>query len=147
MKIRKGNDIRLRIRLPYTSSESVSPVNIQTARAYFVNTTLKNLAEADLNRIIRFIGRFPIEPFVDEFQPNRYNINSVGNPVYNALVANRYNGFGYKPNWRESFPVKEINLTTYQAKVERTEDPDMIVVTFPAEAQLYTGVYELIIVS
>lgn len=108
--------------------------NVLTARAFFVNTTLKEKLEKEYIKKNRFIGRFPIEPFVDEFEPCCRNINSVGYPNYRAYVHNTYNGFGVNPDWKKSMPIRDVDITKYQSEVERTVDPDTIIVTFPAEA-------------
>lgn len=121
--------------------------NICTARAYFLNTTLDEQLKEQYKRKNRFIGRFPIEPFVDEFEPSEYNINSIGHPKYKATAINEYNGFGVYPNWKKVFPFSDENITKYSSAVERTSDPRTIIVTFPAEAQLNVGEYKLVIVA
>lgn len=148
MKVRIGNDIRLKIRLPLTNNtEDPKPTNIISARAFFVNSTLEAEFKNKLAKKNRFIGRFPIEPFVDEFQPTAYNINCSGFPKYRAFVHNQYNGFGINPNWKECAPIKDVNITRYESQIEYTADRSKIIVTFPAEAQLYTGVYSLVVVG
>ena len=109
MKIRLGNDIRLKVQLTYGEEDYA---NIQSAQAFFINTTLKNKLKEEYKKKNRFIGRFPIEPFVNEFEPSAYNINSAGYPRYRAFVSNRYNGFGVKPCWKEDAPVKDSDITT-----------------------------------
>lgn len=146
MKIRLGNDVRLKIQLPVNSAAS-GFASILSARAYFVNTTLKEKLEKEYIKKNRFIGRFPIEPFVDEYQPTAYNINCSGHPKYHAFVRNEYKGFGVNPNWKECLPIKDVNITVYESAVERTPDPETIIVTLPAIAQKYEGDYELIITA
>lgn len=143
MKIRLGNDIRLKIQLPTNGSLA----SILSARAFFVNTTLKEKLEKEYIKKNRFIGRFPIEPFVDEYQPTAYNINCSGYPKYRAFVHNEYKGFGVNPNWKESMPIRDVNITIYESAIERTSDPGTIIVTFPAIAQKYEGDYELVITA
>lgn len=144
MKVRIGNDIRLKVRLAFEDDFA----NILSAKAYFVNKTLKDKLAKEYQNKNRFIGRFPIEPFVDEFEPNEYNVNSCGSyPKYKAIVANQYNGFGVRPNWKKSAPIKEVNITEYCSKIARTTDYQTITAMFPGEAQLYVGEYDLIVVA
>lgn len=144
MKVRIGNDIRLKIQLTYGEEDYA---NIQSAQAFFVNTTLKKKLEEEYKKKMRFIGRFPIEPFVDEFEPSAYNIHSSGFPKYRAFVANAYCGFGVRPDWKESAPIKDSDITTYRASIIHTSDPKVIIVDFPAKAQLFPGEFELIITA
>ena len=67
MKIRIGNDVKLQVNL--SLGEGVDYTNIQSMRAIFVNATLKEKLEKEYIKKNRFIGRFPIEPFVDESTP------------------------------------------------------------------------------
>ncbi len=150
MKIRLGNDINLKVQLTFKnidgSDVNESRVNIQSMKAVFINTTLKEKLEKELKNKRRFFGRFPIEPFLDEFIPTEYNINSTGYyPKYRAFVFNQYKGFGWNPDWKNSLPIKDVNITEYQAEVTRTADIDTVVISFPAEAQLYAGEYELVV--
>lgn len=147
MKIRLGNDIRLKVQLPIGSDEDKRPSRIINARAFFVNSTLKEQLEKEYIKKNRFIGRFPIEPFVNEFQPTPYNINNSGFPKYRAFVHNEYCGFGINPNWKRCFPFADKNITTYESKVEYDADGTKITVTLPAEAQLYPGEYSLIVIG
>ena len=144
-KVRIGNDIRLKVQLKYKEDDQDVFAQILSAEAFFINTTLKKKLEDEYKKKNRFIGRFPIEPFVNEFEPSAYNINSGGFPRYRAFVANSYNGFGYHPNWKECAPIKDMDITTYRSQIERTSDPSVVIVTFPASAQLYEGEYELVI--
>lgn len=142
MKVRIGNDIKLKVQL--TFGEDTDMLNINSAKAILVNTTLKEKLEREFKKMHRFFGRFPIEPFVDEFEPSAYNIHSTGYPKYRAIIPNPYKGFGVYPDWKNVFPIKDINVTVYHAEVKRIS-PDTIVVMFPAEAQLYPGEYSLIV--
>lgn len=120
---------------------------IINARAFFVNDTLKEQLEKEYIKKNRFIGRFPIEPFVNEFQPTPHNINNSGLPKYRAFVHNEYCGFGVNPNWDKCFPFGDKNITVYESKVEYDADGTKIIVTFPAEAQLYPGEYSLVVIG
>ena len=145
MKIRIGNDVKLQVSL--SLGDEVDYTNIQSMRAIFVNTTLKEKLEKEYIKKNRFIGRFPIEPFVDEYTPNAYCINSNGNPRYHVRVYNQYNGFGVKPNWDKCLPIGEVPILEYQAEVMHTQDPQIVKVLFPAEVQKYIGIYDLVIVA
>jgi len=74
----------------------------------------------------RFIGRFPIEPFVDEFEPTSFNINCSGVPHTRIFAVNEYSGFGWKPDWKRSMPIRQLPEVEYQSKVVRTVDPSII---------------------
>lgn len=158
MKVRIGNDIRLKVRInanvnlwrfgdAFPVQFNTGNTNIQFANVYFVNATLKAELEKEYKRKNRFIGRFPIEPFVDEFEPSAYNIHSTGYPKYKAFVFNEYKGFGVNPCWKNTFPIKEVDAVEYLACTERTSNPGEIIATFPAEAQLKVGKYDMIIVA
>lgn len=143
MKIRIGNDICARVSI---SLQGYDVVNIQSIKACVVNKTKKAEIEKDWKNKTRFIGRFPIEPFTDEYLPTAYDINSAGRPQYFATVCNRYNGFGVYPDWTHLFPKAQLNVTEYMAQVRRTDNPNVIDVLFPANAQLYTGEYKIVLV-
>lgn len=143
MKIRIGNDVQLKVSL--SLGEGVDYTNIQSMRAIFVNATLKDQLEKEYKKKNRFIGRFPIEPFVDEFTPCNCCINSMGYPRYNVKVFNQYNGFGVNPDWDKCFPVGEKPITEYQSEVSHTSNARMVNVLFPAEAQRFVGQYDLIL--
>jgi len=145
MKIRIGNDVQLNIQLALGETEDRA--NIKSLRAIFVNTTLKDKLEAEYKKHNRFIGRFPIEPFVNEFEPNEYCINSTGYSRYNVAVYNQYRGFGLKPDWKNCFPIKQMPITEYYAEISHTQNPNTVSVLFPGEAQLYEGNYELIVIA
>lgn len=144
-KIRKGNDIRLKIQLKLNEPDNFA--NIQSMRAIFINTTLKEKIEKEFIKKNRFIGRFPIEPFVHEFEPCRYNIHSTGYGKYRAFVHNMYQGFGLHPDWNKCLPIRDVNITEYFAPVISTTDPKVMIVDFPAEAQLHEGVYQLVVIA
>ena len=143
MKVRIGNDIRLQVQV--TCGEE--PVNLLFVKAVFVNKTLQDKFKKEYKKKNRFMHRFPIEPFTDEFKSTAYNINSAGYPRYKAFVPNPYNGFGVYPKWDQIGPFKGMNITEYTSTVEHTADADTIVATFPAEAQKFEGSYDLIVVA
>lgn len=144
-KIRIGTDIRLKIQLKFADKEDYA--NIQSLRAVFVNTTLKKKLEDEYIKKNRFIGRFPIEPFVKEFQPCEYNIHSTGRGIYRAFVHNPYCGFGLYPDWKKCMPIQDIDITKYFAPVSATANADEKVIDFPGIAQKYEGVYQLVIIA
>lgn len=136
MKIRIGNDVRLNISV--TLGNEVDYTNIQSMRVIFVNSSVaKN----------RFIGRFPIEPFSDEFTPDQYCVNSLGHPKYRAKIRNRYNGFGVYPDWNKCLPVEQPIAIEYQNRVVNIDNPQSVSVTFPAIAQKHVGIYDIIIIA
>ena len=150
MKILIGNDIRLLVRL--LGKNSTDRINIQSIKAYLINTTVEEQAIADLHNKTRFISRFPIEPAIDAYTSTAYNINSTGYPSYHAFPRNHvigsYAGFGHYPNWDMIYrPVPHHNLTEYLAQVKATKDRDIVDVFFPAEAQLFPGTYKMIVVA
>lgn len=108
--------------------------SIQSLKAVFVNSTLEEKFKEEFIKKNRFIGRFPIEPFVKEFEPCKYNINSTGRGIYRAFVHNEYCGFGLHPNWKKCAPIRDIDITRYFAPVVSTVDPKVKIVDFPAEA-------------
>lgn len=145
MKIRIGNDINLNVNIS-APGEDPSAINVQSVEILIVNDTEKQKIEDELNKKTRFIGRFPFDPFLDEYEPTAYNINCSGNPKYLSCVANKYCGFGVNPKWCDILPCIERNKCTYEAKVVRTEDPTVVTAYFPAEAQLAIGHFSVIAV-
>ena len=143
MKVRIGNDIRLQVQV--TCGEE--PVNLLYAKAVFINRTLEDKVLKEYKKKNRFMHRFPIEPFTNEFKSTAYNINSAGYPRYKAVIPNRYNGFGVYPKWDQIGPFKEMRITEYTSTVERTANADTVVATFPAEVQKFEGSYDLVIVA
>lgn len=140
--IGKGNDVRLKLQL----SLGDEFVNILSMKAFFVNTTLKKKMQKEIDKINKFIGRFPSEPSVYGYYPDAYNVNSSGvYPMYRAYVANLYNGYGVKPDWKKCLPVKPMDITIYHSEVIRTKDPKVVIVDFPAEYQRFEGDYDLVI--
>lgn len=145
MKIRIGNDIRIKIQL--TFKDENDSANILSAQAFFINRTLKDKIDAEYKKKNRFIGRFPIEPFTNEFDPSAYCINSTGFPTYTQPVPNSYTGYGYKPNWKNCAPIKDMQCTVYHSSIDRTADPSIVYVDFPAHAQRFPGEYDLVVVA
>lgn len=144
MKIRIGNDIRLRVHL--SIGNNVDVINVLSIKAVFVNSTLQKEIDKRYKNKNRFIGRFPIEPFLNEYEPTEFCINSTGNSKYHVIVQNPYSGFGPNPKWSKCLPEVQYNVTEYQAEVNRTQDPEIFEILFPAFAQQYCGEYSMVLV-
>jgi hypothetical protein len=142
-KIRIGNDIQFKIQLNLGGETP----NILGLKAYFVNTTKATAIKKEYGRINKFIGRFPIEPYCNEYDPTPYCINGDGDVRYYAQVANMYNGFGLRPEWHKPNVKKMLEDCTYRASVNFTKNPKIVTITFPAEDQKLIGVYDLVIVA
>lgn len=134
--------------MPY----STDSVNIKSLQAYVVNSTMQTEITDDLRKKTRFLGRFPRELFIYSYESTAYDIKSCGYPSYRAFphdyAIEPYHGFGVYPRWRDIYsPLPNCKLTEYRAKVKSTSDKDVVEVFFPAEEQLFTGKYNLIIVA
>ena len=150
MKIRIGNDIRLDVQLIYNNINE--QVNINSVKAFIINDTKRKEIEDELIKKPKFINRFPIEPFVDTYSSNAYDVKSSGRPTWNVFPCDCsqyiYPGFGVYPDWDHVYGFDRFkDITKYRAKVKYTEERDTIQVFFPAEAQLFTGKYSLVIVA
>jgi hypothetical protein len=127
----------------------------------------------DRRRVVRYISRFPAEPHHHAYHGTPYDLCHCGHPTFHvhpvAVVA-PYIGFGVHPHtfdpfhnhlWGyddmmdlhgRMFHNEELYRQHYKeceflAPVSATESPNKVDVYFPAENQLYTGVYKLIIVA
>lgn len=132
-------------------SKSGSRISIRSVKAIFVNATRKKQYEDDIKKKTRFISRFPIEPIVDAFHATPYDICVSGYPTWRAYPRRHgflpYHGFGVYPEWGGIYkPLPIINDIEYRANVAATEHQNVVEVSFPAEHQLHTGVYNLILV-
>lgn len=143
MKIRIGNDIRLSLRLNFGGKD----INILSLHALLINATLRDEIETYNSNKNKFVGRFPVEPFLKEFEPNSHNVNSAGNGKYKASVYNQYNGFGVNPDWDNTPPIMDVNITEYQCEVVRTKDPSVVILPFPAIDQKRVGKYDIVVVA
>ena len=154
MRIRIGNDIKLKLQLVVSGDE---PANILSAKAFVINKTAKLQAIKDLENKTRFLNRFPagsqvVDPKLNGLQPSEYNINMLGEVPYNTYPKThtaKKGGFGVEPNWDKKYTpiVKNYDVASYKADVKFTEDRNVVEVNFPATAQLYTGEYNVILVS
>lgn len=151
MKIRIGNDISLNVTLLYKEYGD-DAVNINSVKAFIINSSKEDEARKQFESKTKFISRFPVEPYIDAYSSTAYDVKSCGYPTWRAYPKNyvyaTYSGFGPNPNWDQIYRhMPECNLTQYQAEVKYTDDRSKVNVYFPAEAQLYTGTYTLVIVA
>lgn len=168
MKVRIGNDIKLSvlftykdgawyigdkfpIRLGATGENNTQNVNIKSIKAFLINTTKRKEIYDDLKKKTRFVSRFPIEPYFEAYSSTPYDIKSCGRPGWRAFPHNMkhrsYPGFGVYPAWDRFESAKTLRLTEYQAPATAAEEANKIYVFFPAEAQLFTGTYSLVITA
>lgn len=128
------------------------PISIRSVKAYIINTTRQELYMKKLKSATRFISRFPIEPHMECFHATPYNVCNSGYPTWRAYPRSYYGmpycGFGLHPQWDgiyKSLPAR--NDTEFLAPVMATRDQNVVEVSFPARAQLYTGKYKLVVVA
>lgn len=129
-----------------------TPISIRSVKAFIINTTREAERERDLRNKTRFISRFPIEPHMDAYLSTPYDICSSGYPTWRAYphchYIPTYTGFGLHPCWDGIYkPLPRPNDTEFVAPVCATEKQHVVEVSFPARAQLYTGVYKLVVVA
>ena len=122
------------------------------AKAIIVNKTEKEKYEKELAKKTRFISRFPIEPMLDSYASTAHNINGCGMYEYNSYPhkhwAIPYCGYGVNPDFDYLYPRKpKCKYFEYIAKVNGTSKPGTIQVVFPAEAQLFLGDYDIIVIA
>ena len=180
MKIRIGNDVRVKINIFGDSNEAV---NIKSIDAYVINKTkqndivqehmrersvLSNEIEFRKNKI-QYISRFPVEPNMPDFCSSPYDVCCSGRPCYNAYPRHLvpvYPGLGVIPHTFEPHTWGRGDVTElytkagykymdmdeqykkceFRAPVKYGEDNGVVYVYFPANCQLYTGVYTIILV-
>lgn len=155
MKERIGNDIVLTLDL---NGSEPNDLNVLSAKAYIVNRSAKEHALNEHKRINQFMSRFPIgrdfiDPKLNGIEPDEHNIHMLGDVPYHCYprphIENKYGGFGAYPKWDKKYLpiIEEYGLTSYQAEVRFTDQRGVIQVFFPAEAQIYTGDYDVIVVA
>lgn len=173
MKVRIGNDICLYVTLLGKNRNDY--VNIKSIKAYLINTSRKNdikeLIEGE-KRTVRFVSRFPEEPRCPEFRSTPYDLFQCGHPTFHVkphCYKAYYTGFQVFPHTFEPFhnhlwaygcpdkcpmpPHDEMDHmdipdpNKYVAPVKAAESADKVYVYFPAEDQLHTGTYKLVIVA
>lgn len=136
----------------FDAKAGTNSVCIRSVKAILINETLKEKREKDLKNKSRFVSRFPMEPLTTAFASSPYNIHNSGYPTWRAYPKNHmfasYHGFGVNPDWNDIYreiPVK--NDIEYLADTAATNKQGVVEVIFPAEHQLHTGVYSLVIVA
>lgn len=129
-----------------------TPICIRNVKAFIINTTQQNKYLEKIKNATRFINRFPIEPCLECFHATPYDVCNSGYPTWRAYPRNHcfmpYCGFGVTPAWDSIYrPMPMRNDTEYMASVMATKDQNVVEVSFPARAQMYKGVYKLVIVA
>lgn len=142
-KVKIGNDVRFKIQLSFGEDYA----DIISMEAFLVNITMREQLKKEYGRINKFIGRFPIEPFKKEYEPTPYYINGCGKANYYFAAANMYKGYGVYPNWDKPDMHRMLSACVYRSEIEYTKDRHVVVITYPAQAQVYEGVYELVVVA
>lgn len=149
-RIRIGNDIRLRINL--LNMKGIDTINIKSIKVYIINTSREKEKADKIANCTKFISRFPCEPHHPAFEPSAYDLNLAGLPRYYAYPEHHchyfYHGFGLHPDWSHIYPVENCtNDTEFIAPVQATEYKDQVDAYFPANNQLYCGVYKIVVVA
>lgn len=149
-RIRIGNDIRLRINL--LNMKGIDTINIKSIKVYIINTSREKEKADKIANCTKFISRFPCEPHHTAFEPSAYDLNLAGLPRYYAYPEHHchyfYHGFGLHPDWSHIYPVENCtNDTEFIAPVQATEYKDQVDAYFPANNQLYCGVYKIVVVA
>lgn len=149
-RIRIGNDIRLRINL--LNMKGIDTINIKSIKVYIINTSREKEKADKIANCTKFISRFPCEPHHPAFEPSAYDLNLAGLPRYYAYPEHHchyfYHGFGLHPDWSHIYPVENCtNDTEFIAPVQATEYKDKVDAYFPANNQLYCGVYKIVVVA
>ena len=130
----------------------MNSVCIRSVKAILINETLKQKRIKDLKNKDKFISRFPIEPYLRAYASSPYNIHNSGYPTWRAYPKNHmfasYHGFGVNPDWDSIYrEIPTRNDIEYLANTAATDKQNVVEVIFPAQHQLHTGVYSLIIVA
>lgn len=130
---------------------SANPICIRSVKAYVINTS-KEKERAQRDKKPKFISRFPIEPYVNAFDSNAYDICCSGHPTYHCYPYPHrivpYGGFGVHPCWEGIYKKfhKHDDLR-YCAQVYATNKQNVVELSFPAYAQKYTGVYKIVVIA
>ena len=94
-----------------------------------------------------------IDPKLNGIEPDENNIHMLGEVPYHCYpktyFVNTKQGFGIYPRWDKKYipAIEEYGLTSYKAEVSFTDQRGVIEVTFPAEAQFFTGEYDIVVVA
>lgn len=129
-----------------------TPIGIRNIKALLINTSREAEIADRLKKKARFVSRFPIEPFIDPYEPTQYDICNSGYPTWRAYPHRHafmpYHGFGVHPEWDGIYThIPFHNDTEYRAAAYATEKQNVVEVSFPARAQRYIGKYKLVIVA
>lgn len=132
-------------------SSNTMPVSIRTVKAFLINSSRKKMYE-DLRKKSRFVSRFPLEPYLEQFTSTQYDIRNSGYPTWRAYPITHalmpWKGFGVNPKWDQIYKaLPAVNDTEYRASVSATDKQNIVNVSFPAKHQLHTGVYDLVLVA
>lgn len=127
-------------------------ISIRSVKAILINTTMQRNFAKIMRHKSRFISRFPIEPALEAFHSTPYDICGSGYHTWRTYprpyMMAPFHGFGLHPRWTGIYkPLPMINDIEYRANVSATDHQNVVEVSFPAEHQLHTGVYKLIIVA
>lgn len=129
----------------------------------------------DRRRVVKYISRFPAEPnhFHRAYHGTPYDLMHCGHPTFHVhpvYCVAPYIGFGVHPHtfdpfhnhlwgyddlqdlhakmmYKEEDYKKQYHDCEFMAPVSASEKKGKVYVDFPAESQLYTGKYALIIVA
>lgn len=128
-----------------SSTAGTTSVCIRSVKAILVNVTRLKEWKEKMDRGTRFVHRFPIEPHLRAFDATPYDICCSGYPTWRAFP---YGGFGVYPKWNALKQAKDyMKSIEYRAQVYATDEQNVVEVAFPAEHQLHTGVYKLVVVA
>lgn len=132
--------------------KGIDTINIRSIKVYIINTSREKEKADKIANCTKFISRFPCEPHHPAFEPSAYDLNLAGLPRYYAYPEHHchyfYHGFGLHPDWSHIYPVENCtNDTEFIAPVQATEYKDQVDAYFPANNQLYCGVYKIVVVA
>ena len=132
--------------------KGIDTINIKSIKVYIINTSREKEKADKIANCTKFISRFPCEPHHPAFEPSAYDLNLAGLPRYYAYPEYHchyfYHGFGLHPDWSHIYPVENCtNDTEFIAPVQATEYKDQVDAYFPANNQLYCGVYKIVVVA
>lgn len=121
-------------------NRAVGDVNIQSLSAYIVCVN----PSIDVNKKVKYISRFPIEPTSCCYEPTAHNINCSGCSSYYVFPKRRFVGSFFDFNCR---PKRRKDFSKYLAPTKATDNKSVVEILFPAEAQKFVGNYKLIVVA
>lgn len=127
----------------------------------------------DRRGVVKYISRFPAEPHCRPYHGTPFDLMHCGHPTFHVHPIwgyNPYCGFGIRPHTFDPFHnhlwgcddmmdlhdkmlmkdedyKEQYGRLEFMAPVMATEQPNTVDVHFPAENQIFTGTYKLIIVA